>query len=1205
MRTQGHRNFEGREEHEASGDAWGAFEWWYNQRALPYEVIPSGAFQRAAQQAKAISKLDRNRSASSTVPPWTSIGPTNVGGRVLSIAVNPSNPNIVWLGSASGGIWKSTSGGQGPSPWSYVSTGFPALSISAIVIDSSNPNVMYIGTGEISRYQRPLVGVVGARSSYGLGILKSTDGGATWDTTGLQFTFPQMTAVEKIILNPRNTRTVYAATSEGVAKSTDAGATWTMVNTELMAMDIVINPADTTILYSSHGNLNSTNAPGIYYSDDAGANWILLGGGLPASSIFGRTALSISQTNPSTVYAGVSHGSSGALIGLYKTINGGTTWTAVSTTNYVNTQGWYDNVVAVDPTNANNVYCSGFDIYQSTSGGAGLAGITNGGVHVDHHAITFDPTNPQVMYFGCDGGIYKSTDGGGSFLNLNNGFVTTQFYPGFVCAKDDSNFALGGLQDNGTVQYLGSGTWNSIFGGDGGWCGISSANKYTIYCESQYMNLVKSTNGGSSFTSATSGLPPTGGATNYNFIPPFAVSYSNPNVLYAGSKNVYKSTNAGATWFAPNNNGNVGLNGTFISCIGISSTHHDTVMAGTGSGLAGGTPTFEIFSSTNGGTSWSNVTGTLPDRYPTDIEYDPRVSTTAYVTYSGYGTPHVYKTTNLGGTWTNISSNLPDIPHQAITIDPEEPVSIFVGTDLGVYHSANGGATWEEFNTGMPPAMVLDLTASRSNGMLRAATFGNGVYQRKFPRTATLALGSPNGGEIYAAGLSASITWSEQYLESVKLEYSTDNGTSWNLIANNVPAWPQKYSWIVPQLSTTQGRIRISETSTGLFPDSSDAAFTILLNPDVISGWNMLSVDLSVPDNRKSTLYGSAISPAYTYMGSYVQRDTIANGTGYWLKFVDPQFTTYGGDSVFADTINVKQGWNMIGSISVPVATSSIAQIPPGIVTSPYYGYLVNYSIVSSIDPKRGTWVKTNADGKLVLSSSMNSPKAAVQSSDPFAAFEKLSIRDHDGKQQSLYYTNQAIATEQYEMPPLPPAGAYDVRYSSQRSVAQFSGSGTKEFPVSVSGAAYPIILSWNSGSLPLFASLVLDGKDYSMANSGSIEIHSENSEIRLKLSLLNGANIPIASALLQNYPNPFNPVTTIDYQIATAGNVKLKIFDVAGREITTLVSEFRQPGAYRTSWDASGVSSGIYFSKLVVTPLQTSGAANPITSIRKMVLLK
>src|SRR5262249_41566404 len=139
----------------------------------------------------------------------------------LSIAVNPSNSNIVWLGSASGGIWKSTSGGQGPNPWTYVNTGFPALSISAIVIDSTNPNVMYIGTGASSRYQRQLVGVVGARSSYGLGILKSTNGGATWDTTGLTYTFPQITAIERIILNPRNTRTVYAATSEGVAKSTD------------------------------------------------------------------------------------------------------------------------------------------------------------------------------------------------------------------------------------------------------------------------------------------------------------------------------------------------------------------------------------------------------------------------------------------------------------------------------------------------------------------------------------------------------------------------------------------------------------------------------------------------------------------------------------------------------------------------------------------------------------------------------------------------------------------------------------------------------------------------------------------------------------------------------------------------------------------------------------------------------------------------
>jgi hypothetical protein len=181
----------------------------------------------------------------------------------------------------------------------------------------------------------------------------------------------------------------------------------------------------------------------------------------------------------------------------------------------------------------------------------------------------------------------------------------------------------------------------------------------------------------------------------------------------------------------------------------------------------------------------------------------------------------------------------------------------------------------------------------------------------------------------------------------------------------------------------------------------------------------------------------------------------------------------------------------------------------------------------------------------------------------------------------------------------------FDVRFSTQRLVEQLSGAGTKELPISVTGAAYPIRVSWNAGSLPVSASLLIDGKAYSMAVSGSAEIPGENSQIRLILSSSEGGNIPIASALLQNYPNPFNPVTTIDYQIRTAGHVSLKIFDVTGREIATLVSEIRQPGSYKTSWDASGVSSGIYFSKIIVTPLQTTGLASPITDIRKMVLLK
>src|SRR5207302_6303523 len=426
--------------------------------------------------------------------------------------------------------------------------------------------------------------------------------------------------------------------------------------------------------------------------------------------------------------------------------------------------------------------------------------------HADHHAIAFDPVHPDTVYFGCDGGVFKSTDGGDNYFGCNGGLATTQFYNGFANAFGDSLPAIGGLQDNGVVEYGGSTTWSKIDGGDGGWNAIDPTNIHIMYDEYVYLAMKQSVNGGISFNGTTAGLPT--GSTNANFIAPFAISTSSPNILYAGNKNVYKTTSGGASWFPPN--GGANLNGTKLACIGVSYTSPDTLLAGTGTSSFGASPLFQVFASTNGGQSWTDVTGTLPARYPTDIEFDPTLSSTVYVTYSGYGGPHLFRSTNVGQTWTDISGNLPDIPHQTLAVDPLQPGNLYVGTDLGIFHSSNGGASWEDFSTGMVPAMILDLVVSRPNGVLRAATFGNGVYERKLARTASVALLVPNGGEVWQAGQSYLIQWSQQFLTSVKLEYSTDDGGSWNLIASNVPVSPSQYAWTIPSVNSTHARVRVS-----------------------------------------------------------------------------------------------------------------------------------------------------------------------------------------------------------------------------------------------------------------------------------------------------------------------------------------------------------------------------------------------------------
>jgi photosystem II stability/assembly factor-like uncharacterized protein len=941
------------------GNALKSFEWWYAQRAYPDEFIPAKAYKRAFEYYNLSLKKTRKKLPLDSS--WRSIGPTNIGGRVLALAVDPSNPNIVWAGSASGGLWKSTSGGEGTNAWTFINTGYPTLCVSALAIDPNNPATMYMGTGEISLYQRPLVGTPGARASYGMGILKSTDGGEVWNQTSLSWEFSDITAVQRIVVNPHNTRTLYAATSEGTYKSTDAGDTWSLSHSVLMAMDVVINPSDTTILYVACGNGNSSPNPGLYKSTDAGSTWTKLTAGLPSSNL-GRTALSISPSNPNIVYAGITNASTFGIIGLYKTTDNGANWTSVSSFNYVGTQGWYNNVVVVHPLNPDTVYCNGLYIARTTNGGPNLSYISSS-VHADHHAFVFDRTNPSISFFGTDGGVYKTLNACTSFIDCNDGFVTTQFYPGFANSLYDSTIALGGLQDNGVLKYTGSTSWLKVDGGDGGWCAIDPTNHDLMYDEYIYLTISKSTNGGITFLSANSGLP--SNSSNANFIAPFVMSPSNPNILYAGAKNVFKTTNGAASWFAPN--GGANLNGTKIACIGVSFTSPDTLLAATGSGALGDNPLFQVFRSTNGGQSWSNVTGSLPNRYPTDIEFDPTNSKNVYLTYSGYGTGHVFKSTDAGMSWTNISGNLPDIPHQSVTLDPDEPTQLYVGTDLGIFRTTDNDSTWEDFNDGISLAMVLDLTISRANHALRASTFGNGVYERWLPRTPQLSLLSPNGGETFVDGQPVTIQWEQKYIPFIDIEFSNDNGSTWATIVTNFDASEEKYVWIVPTLTTTEGLIRIFDSQTQSLVDISNTTFSIFVSPELLNGWNLISVHLTAPDMRKNTLFPTAISEAYAYDAGYAAKETLQVGIGYWLKFAEPQNVKYAGDVIAAETVSVKRGWNMIGTISSPVVVSSIVQIPSEIVTTPYYGYRFGYITADTLLPKHGYWVKVNQDGRLVI----------------------------------------------------------------------------------------------------------------------------------------------------------------------------------------------------------------------------------------------
>jgi hypothetical protein len=730
------------EDEETSSGALESMQWMSQIRAYPDADIPADKFYRAFEYSRDNLAEEKNLVV---LDSWQSLGPNNVGGRSLCLAVHPVDTATLFIGSASGGLWKSTTGGVGASAWTLVNTGYPSSAVSSIAIDSTNPNVMYIGTGENYGYQFSNFGldVRVTRGMYGIGILKTTNGGLNW-TKALDWSYNNQRGVWKVIINPRNPNIIYAATSEGVYKSYDAGANWTQVLNYLMAMDLLFNTTDTTTLYVSIGDL-SNNVPnanvGIYKSTNSGLNWTKLAGGLPATWS-GKATLQMYRGNPNYIYANIANDVT-TYVGYYRSTNGGLNWTVGSTSVPSGNQGWYNQAHLVKSNDPQAILVGTLDVEKSLNGGASFTtkthwylwinGATPPGqpegpasfVHADVHYFETNPKEPNKVYAISDGGLYRSNDFGETFYSCNGGYVTTQFYASLGQAWTDSIFCIGGLQDNRAVFYQGTTAWYKTFGGDGACSQVNSQNKSICYTEYTYGSMSSSVDGGVNWNGPATGPPGNGSASSYCFNMPYVVCISNPAVIYAGGTSIYKSVNSGQTWAGPYGS----FGGGKVLSIAASSTGTDTIYAGilpVGSSVAG------VYRSVNAGLAWTDISGgVVPNRYPTRVHVNQLNSKEVYVTFGGFGTAHVLKSTNAGNNWINITNNLPDVPTHSVAVDPLYPQNIYVGNDLGVYVSTNGGTSWSEFRVGMPYAIVFDLTIVNPSRKLRATTHGNGVFERK------------------------------------------------------------------------------------------------------------------------------------------------------------------------------------------------------------------------------------------------------------------------------------------------------------------------------------------------------------------------------------------------------------------------------------------------------------------------------------------
>jgi len=763
------------------------------QRTFPYFDADPTAHLVALRQAQTLRHLAKSATAA---PKWKFAGPTNIGGRVSALAFNSKDSRVVYAGAATGGIFKSLDRGA---TWQPIFDEQAVLPIGDLAVDPNNPNLIYAGTGEANG---------GHNNFFGGGVYKSTDAGATWQFLGLERTF----AIGRIVVDPGNSNRVFVAAigsyfgpgpDRGVYRSTDAGASWEkvlFVNDSTGAIDLVIDPKNPTTLFAAtwervrryNGARLSGESSGIYQSNDGGNTWQRLGlqTGLPApSNTIGRIGLAICATQPENLYALYTINSGYG--GLYRSKDGGSTWAQTDLSGTLGSGfanfSWYFGNVRVNPNDPEQVFVMDTALMGSFDGGKTWPIFYgyNGGpadLHVDHHALAFDPADAKRIMNGNDGGINISSDAGYRWTKVA-ALPVTQFYQITMDVTNPERL-YGGTQDNGTVRTSTGALddWSDIYGGDGFYVIVDPTNPNVIYAESQRGALGKSTDGGRSFRNARTGISTT---EPTNWSTPVVMDPNNNRVLYYGTNRVYRTIDGAGFWRAISlkltNPNSPSLLGT-ITTIAVAPSNSAVIYAGTDDS--------NVWVTADTGKTWAEISQPLPYRWVTRVAVDPKNANVAYVTFSGLKwnspQPHVFRTTDMGKTWQNISSNLPEGPVNTIAVDPVFPNFLYVGSDVGAYYSSNAGQSWQVLGEGLPLVSVYDLVIHPVLRRLVAGSYGRSMYtldlspltnveepitkNNQLPTTPVLAQNYPNPFRVFASTSSASIQYELAEPAEVRLE---------------------------------------------------------------------------------------------------------------------------------------------------------------------------------------------------------------------------------------------------------------------------------------------------------------------------------------------------------------------------------------------------------------------------------------------------
>jgi photosystem II stability/assembly factor-like uncharacterized protein len=1093
---------------------------------------------------------------------WWPKGPAGgIGWYGNALAVHPLDKDLVWIG----GVWllRSNDGGDN---WTNFGDAWFHADVHAIYYVNNT---------------RMLVGTDG-------GVSVTEDNGATWDCSLNQYLpITQFHRIDKFVTGGGAVIKYGATQDNGTFGTTaDYPESW-MFGEGGDAMDVKIDQSNSSVVYTTTGIFKGDLSVRRKKSVTAPSGWGLVDVGVTEDGGW-SSLLNIDPANSSKVF-------SNAGKNIYWTTNGGGSWSPVGTSRpgkvvrmnlnsdgtvlyYATDQKYGDFLgeyiwngsswsrksatsgilmdlvtnISTSLTNPDGAYvlmnpknpafASIMKIFKTADRGDSWTNITGSFPNVEVRDLVESPLDPQLLWVSTKMGVFKSTNGGGSWYHWNTGMPTALDVRDIEYVSTPlGDYILAGTYGRGTYQREVDAPIvipaTPITGP------IFSLEKFSSLAvgTSDAGKVLVSTDAGESWVSKSTPI------TDKN-LKAISMPDSLKWIILGDQGVILHTSDAGTAWDVYYSPTQTDLHGVFFL----------DAMVGYAVGNAG-----TILRTTDGGIGWDQMQTGITDNL-----------------FS------VCFTNNLNG-WIS-----------GIGLSNQIPTG-------KLYQTTNGGQTWN-------PSQLTNASGSINMIKFINNTKGYAVGDGGFAMTTTDGGISWNPFQLCGQrNISSISSWSENNYNGLLFTMPSDNyyayqfGESDDVQGNNIHCEDATNNGGTNSVLLIGNQLFIGNSS-GLFKRTIPFPFSTSVTSAISAGWNMLSMPVEKSNNSVQNLYPQAVSPAYSFQNGYIPQQSLTPGVGYWLKFNANDIVIHTGQSTEKLTISLAQGWNMIGDLSSPIETRLIESDPPDIISSSFFGYSNGYSVADILQPGRAYWLKFSEPGNLILdlSKSVGDSLFAMEkkngSTISFNQLNSITIKDAQGHNRCLYYSNRSDSKnllERSDLPPIPPTGAFDVRFASGKYIEHAGENGVKEINILVSSASYPVVIQWKMiQEFVGLASLEIDSKEIKLNEAGSSIITNPATQFRLKLLPTQTPEVPSKFALEQNYPNPFNPSTTIKYHLPVASKVTIKIYNALGQVVKVLVDEIQTAGFKTIEWNAAGMASGIYFYRL-----QTHN----YTETKKLLLLK